>query len=47
MVEMDKIGVKSDNNNNILVAQHTPKLNILHALMQPKTEYIACPHTTQ
>ena len=27
---------KSDNNNEKLVAQHTPKLNMLHVLMQPK-----------
>ncbi len=39
--------LKCDNNNDILTAQHTPKLNILHVLMQPKTKYIACPHATE
>ena len=36
MVEIDEIDVKIDINNDTLVAQHTPKLNMLHVLMQPK-----------
>ena len=31
----------------VFMAQHTPTMNILHVLIQPRNEYIACPYATQ